>query len=112
VKQDTRDLHALAAASAESGDFDSAIKWQETAIELQEHERNKEAARRVLGLYQDRKPYRETRPLDAGSSSTLRPMLVVLALVAVCVALWAAKVAVQDILGSASGKGGAPSGPA
>ena len=52
----------LAAAYAEMGDFDSAIKWQSKAIELLSDEKTKEDFRSRLKLYQEKKPYRETNP--------------------------------------------------
>ena len=53
----------LAAAYAEVGDFDSAVKWQSKAIGLQRDEKTKEDYRTRLKLYQEKqKPYRETNP--------------------------------------------------
>jgi hypothetical protein len=52
-------LDTLAAASAEAGDFASAVKWQTRAIELLPgQERNKDLRSR-LDLYQHQQPYRE-----------------------------------------------------
>ena len=55
-------LDTLAAAYAEAGDFDAAVKWQTAAIERQEEikEKNEYSAR--LKLYQEKKPYHETKP--------------------------------------------------
>jgi serine/threonine-protein kinase len=52
----------LAAAYAEVGDFDSAIKWQKKAIDLlTEEEEELQAGFEVqLTLYQSGKPYRES----------------------------------------------------
>jgi hypothetical protein len=53
-------LSTLAAASAESGDFDSAVKWQEKAQGLYWDADDKEQGLARLILYQAKKPYRET----------------------------------------------------
>jgi tetratricopeptide (TPR) repeat protein len=55
-------LDTLAAAYAETGDFDAAVKWQTTAIERRQDikEKNEYSAR--LKLYQEKKPYHETKP--------------------------------------------------
>ena len=50
-------LDTLAAALAESGDFDAAVKWQTKAIELLADPKEKEDHRTRLKLYQERKPY-------------------------------------------------------
>jgi hypothetical protein len=58
-------LDALAAACAEAGDFDSAVKWETQAIDL-EQERNRHTVdfqkefrmRDRLSLYKRRQPYR------------------------------------------------------
>jgi Flp pilus assembly protein TadD len=55
-------LDTLAAASAEAGDFDSAVKWQSAAIDLLTDERRKQSFRSRLQLYQARQPYREPVP--------------------------------------------------
>jgi len=52
-------LNTLAAACAESGDFDAAVKWQTKAIELLADPKEKEDYRTRLKLYQEKKPYRE-----------------------------------------------------
>jgi tetratricopeptide (TPR) repeat protein len=53
----TQFLDTLAAAYAESGDFDSAVKWQSKAIELLSDAKEKEDYGTRLKLYQDKKPY-------------------------------------------------------
>lgn len=55
-------LDTLAAAYAEAGNFDAAVKWQTTAIERRQgiKEKNEYSAR--LKLYREKKPYHETRP--------------------------------------------------
>jgi tetratricopeptide (TPR) repeat protein len=50
-------LDTLAAAHAESGDFDSAVKWQTKAIGLLTDRRETEDYRTRLKLYQEKKPY-------------------------------------------------------
>jgi tetratricopeptide (TPR) repeat protein len=54
------DIDTLAAAYAESGDFDSAARWQEQALRLLPDEDTAKAAYGArLELYRSRKPYRE-----------------------------------------------------
>jgi tetratricopeptide (TPR) repeat protein len=55
-------LETLAAAHAETGDFASAVKWQTKAIELEADPKEKDEYRARLKLFQDKKPFRETRP--------------------------------------------------
>ncbi len=55
-------LGALAAAYAEAGDFDAAIDWQTRAIEFLPEDREQDAYRSRLMLYQAKKPYREPPP--------------------------------------------------
>ncbi len=57
--KDPNHLDGLAAAYAESSDFDSAVKCQTKAIELLGDEQTKEVYRSRLKLYQEKKPYRE-----------------------------------------------------
>jgi len=52
-------LRTLAAAYAESGDFEAAVKWQEKSIELCTQEKDREKGRTRLQLYRASKPYRE-----------------------------------------------------
>ena len=52
------DLNILAAACAESGDFESAVKWETRAIELGGDDKQEQELR--LELYRERKPYHET----------------------------------------------------
>lgn len=51
-------IDALAAAYAETGDFETATKWQKKAIELA-HARRKKDFQKRLELYHAEKPYRE-----------------------------------------------------
>ena len=55
-------LDTLAAAYAETGDFDSATKWQTKANALSRDAEEKATGEVRLKLYQERKPYRETEP--------------------------------------------------
>jgi hypothetical protein len=49
----------LAAAHAEAGDFDAAVKWQTKANALYGAGENREKGEARLKLYQERRPYRE-----------------------------------------------------
>jgi tetratricopeptide (TPR) repeat protein len=51
-------LDTLAAAYAEAGDFDSAVKWQRKAVEMVSGKQKADFQFR-LNLYQSHKPYRE-----------------------------------------------------
>jgi membrane protease YdiL (CAAX protease family)/tetratricopeptide (TPR) repeat protein len=57
--QDADCLLPLAAAHAESGRFDEAVKWQERAMELAP---GRAGHTYLLELYRSRRPYREERP--------------------------------------------------
>ena len=53
-------LATLAAAFAETGRFDLAVKWQTRALEAPQYEREEgPSARQRLQLFESRKPYRE-----------------------------------------------------
>ncbi len=52
-------LNTLAAACAEVGDFEAAVKWQARAVELAPHERQADFEAR-LDLYREGRPYRAT----------------------------------------------------
>ena len=57
-------INTLAAAYAESGDFEQASQWQQKAVDLVESDRSvkekdKEAVRGRLELYKAKKPYRD-----------------------------------------------------
>ena len=55
-------LDTLAAAYAEAGDFDSAVKWETKAIELESDAHEKAEYAERLKLYRDKKPYRDPMP--------------------------------------------------
>ena len=57
--KDARRLGTLAAAHAESGDFGSAVRWQEAAMALSEPGNDREAARARLDLYRAKQPYHD-----------------------------------------------------
>lgn len=52
-------IDTLAAAYAEAGDFDSAIKFEQKAISKAKKEDNIKGAQARLALYQQHKPYRD-----------------------------------------------------
>jgi tetratricopeptide (TPR) repeat protein len=54
-------VDTLAAAYAESGEWDEAVKWQQEAVELAEksHPDEVKGMRERLNLFKERKPYRE-----------------------------------------------------
>jgi serine/threonine-protein kinase len=56
-------LDTLAAACAECGEFDDAVRWQEKAIELADPDRAADYRGR-LGLYRTRKPARVVGSAD------------------------------------------------
>ena len=57
-------IDTLAAAYAESGDFDKAVQTQQQAIQLTTDERQRDDLRTRLELYQQHKPYREKPGTD------------------------------------------------
>jgi hypothetical protein len=66
-------LETLAAAAAESGDFDAAVGWQSMALESLTDDELKPQFRDRLELYRQKRPYRDvpsmigsTRPRQAG----------------------------------------------
>jgi hypothetical protein len=53
-------IDTLAAAYAETGDFDAAVKWEQKAIDLKPRKFGfKSAAEKRLLLYKAHKPYRD-----------------------------------------------------
>jgi serine/threonine-protein kinase len=55
--KDSFTLGTLAAASAETGNFDEAVKWEEKSIELGLPESDLKQAQERLNLYKEKKPY-------------------------------------------------------
>jgi tetratricopeptide (TPR) repeat protein len=53
-------LDILAAAHAEAGAFEPAVKWESRAIELVSDDEARENYRNRLELYRQKKPYRAT----------------------------------------------------
>ena len=53
-------LATLAAAHAEAGDFEAAVKWQTKANDLDATSDARETGQARLKLYQQKKPYRDT----------------------------------------------------
>ena len=60
--KDANDIDTLAAACAEAGDFDAAVKWQTKANALYADAEDKATGQERLKLYRERKPYRQTHP--------------------------------------------------
>ncbi len=60
--KDPGNIDTLAAASAEAGDFEQAVRWQTKAIDLLPDAKKKADYRTRLELYQAKKPYRLTPP--------------------------------------------------
>ncbi|MGH7194615.1 MAG: hypothetical protein ACREJM_13945, partial [Candidatus Saccharimonadales bacterium] len=52
------DIDTLAAAYAEAGDFEEAIRWQMKAVELSVEQSMKKEAQARLELYREHRPYR------------------------------------------------------
>ncbi len=55
-------IGTLAAASAEAGDFDAAVKWQSRANELYADAGDVKKGAERLRLYREKSPYRQTPP--------------------------------------------------
>ena len=55
-------LDTLAAAHAESGEFDAAVKWETRAFGLEIDPKTKDAYLKRLEQFQEKKPLREPKP--------------------------------------------------
>jgi hypothetical protein len=55
-------LDTLAAASAEAGDFEAAVRWETRAIELETDREDKANYSARLALYREKTPYRDAKP--------------------------------------------------
>ncbi len=55
-------IDTLAASYAEAGDFEAAVKWQTMAAELETSAKEKAEFADRLKLFQEKKPYRESKP--------------------------------------------------
>ncbi|MBS0261755.1 MAG: tetratricopeptide repeat protein, partial [Planctomycetes bacterium] len=62
--KDSAILDTLAAACAEAGDFDAAVKWQTKAIEVESNPQNKTEFESRRKLYQDKKPFHVLPPTN------------------------------------------------
>jgi tetratricopeptide (TPR) repeat protein len=63
-------LDTLAAADAEAGNFNEAVKWESKCLESTLSKDDADRARQHLSLYQQKKPYHERkRPIDDGRAS-------------------------------------------
>ena len=56
-------IDTLAAAYAEAGDWENAIRRQDQAIEMGTKDRDRQEWRDRLELYKQHKPYRQPNPL-------------------------------------------------
>jgi tetratricopeptide (TPR) repeat protein len=65
-------LDTLAAACAEVGNFDDAVKWENKALELKLPKDEIEDARARLALYLQKKPYRKLMKPSPSNSTTLQ----------------------------------------
>ena len=60
--KDPKNIGTLAAANAEAGDFEAAVKWQLKANEMYGGPAEKAAGAKRIKLYQERKRYRKSDP--------------------------------------------------
>ncbi len=58
--EDASSLDTLAAANAEAGSFDDAIRWARQAVDLTDDPQKKQEISARLDLYESRRPYRES----------------------------------------------------
>jgi tetratricopeptide (TPR) repeat protein len=66
-------LGTYAAACAETGDFDSAVKWQRKSLESNLPAAEAEQARQRLRLYEQERPFHETRESVKSSATCKSP---------------------------------------
>jgi tetratricopeptide (TPR) repeat protein len=59
--EDADYLDTLAAADAEAGNFDDAVKWENKFLELTLSKNDADQARQRLSLYEQKKPYHEEK---------------------------------------------------
>jgi tetratricopeptide (TPR) repeat protein len=76
--KDAAILDTLAAACAEAGDFDSAIKWEKRALELlaKDDEQNRTDFNARLKMFEAKKPHHQeakAEHTDIGSAKPERP---------------------------------------
>ena len=62
-------LSTLAAAYAESGDFETAIKWSQKAVDMEDPEHGEQLAHE-LASYQEKKPWRERQDVEKEGSDS------------------------------------------
>lgn len=62
-------LSTLAAAFAESGNFDTAIQWSQKAVDMDDPENGEQLAKE-LASYQEKKPWREKQDLTEDEDAT------------------------------------------
>ena len=60
-------LSTLAAAYAESGDFETAVKWSQKAVDMEDPEHGEQLAKE-LASYHEKKPWREKQTMEENNS--------------------------------------------
>jgi hypothetical protein len=59
--RDASVLDTLAAAEAENGNFEAAVRWQKKVLELNSDSESRQGMEARLNLFQENKAYREER---------------------------------------------------